>query len=156
MSSTNNQFNYKVGLNNVGSYQVSGKPFASGSIDCRTGVTGVAQIDFPQVTNWVIVSNNDSANNTCRIGFSNFGVLGTNTAQGNRFVEASTTGSMRMDLKLSQLFLSGSDNVSVVAGLTFIPTGAINNDAVSPASLAVGAPAGTVGGGRNWSGSFGV
>jgi hypothetical protein len=147
MSSTNNQFNYKVGLNNVGSYQVSGKPFATGSIDCRTGITGVAQIDFPQVTNWVVVSNNDSANNNCRIGFSNRGILGVGVP-GNRFVEVSTTGSIRMDLKLSQLFLSGSDNVSVVAGLTFIPTGAINNDAVSPSGL--------VGGGRNWSGSVGV
>jgi hypothetical protein len=142
---------YKVGLHNVGSYQVSGKPFASGAIDCRTGVTGVKQIDFPHVTSWVIVSNNDSANNTCRVGFSDKGVLGTNTDQGNRYIEISTTGSVRMDLKLTQLFVSGSDNVSVVAGLTFISTGSINNIAISPARTDDG-----VHSGKNWSGSTGI
>ena len=56
--------NYKVGLQNVGSYQVSGKPFASGSIDASTAVS----IAFPSVTRWVQVINNDDK--ACRVGFS--------------------------------------------------------------------------------------
>jgi len=144
---------YKVGLHNVGSYQVSGKPFATGSIDCRTGVTGVGQIDFPQVTSWVMISNHDSGNRNVRVGFSSKGVLGSNTEQGNRFIEVPSTsgsGPVRLDLKLTQLFVSGSDNVSVVAGLTFISTGSINNIAISPAADE-GSHVG-----KNWSGSTGI
>ena len=60
--------NYKVGLQKVGSYQVSGKPFASGSIDASTAVS----IAFPSVTRWVQVINNDDK--ACRVGFSTDGV----------------------------------------------------------------------------------
>tara|TARA_Y100000034_G_scaffold105945_1_gene134266 strand:+ start:34 stop:480 length:447 start_codon:yes stop_codon:yes gene_type:complete len=140
---------YTVGLQNVGSYQVSGKPWATGSINCRNDALEIAQVDFGNVTSWVMVSNMDSANNSLRIGFSSGGVAGTPaaTGHGNRFIEvgpSSGSGPVRLDLKLTQLFLSGSDNVSVVAGLTGIASGnidfQINN---SPA-------------GRNWSGSAGI
>ena len=66
---------YKIGLHNVGSYQVSGKPYATGSIDCRTGVTGVAEIAFPSVTSWVSISNLDSAAQHLLVGiFREWGV----------------------------------------------------------------------------------
>ena len=41
---------YTAGLNNVGSYQVSGIPYLSGGIDA-TG--GVASLNFPNVTRWI-------------------------------------------------------------------------------------------------------
>ena len=141
---------YTVGLQNVGSYQVSGKPWVTGSINCRNDASPIAQLDFGNVTSWVMVSNMDSANNSLRIGFSSGGVAGVASQapnNGNRFIEvgpSSGSGPVRLDLKLTQLFLSGSDNVSVVAGLTGIASGnidfQINN---SPA-------------GRNWSGSAGI
>lgn len=52
---------YKVGLNNVGSYQVAGRPYLSGAI----GITSSAssRFIFPQVTKSITVKNNDSTNN---------------------------------------------------------------------------------------------
>ena len=48
---------YGVGINNVGSYQVAGRPF------CMTGsVTEEDEITFPQVTKQVTVMNRDSSN----------------------------------------------------------------------------------------------
>jgi hypothetical protein len=140
---------YTAGLGHVGSYQVSGKPWATGSIDCRNDAVAIAQLDFGQVTSWVMISNMDSAGNSLRIGFSSGGVAGTPaaTGHGNRFIEvgmSSGSGPVRLDLKLTQLFLSGSDNVSVVAGLTGILSGSIDFQInVSPS-------------GRNWSGSAGI
>lgn len=141
-------FNYKVGLHNVGSYQVSGQPWASGSINSRVDVHDIAQVDFPSVTSWVVVSNMDSANNSLRIGFSSGGVAGlTGPENNNRYLEVPPTsgsGPVRLDLKLTQLFLSGSDNCSLVAGLTgIVPSGINDVKANSPS-------------GSNWSGSAGV
>jgi len=139
-------FSYKVGLQNVGSFQVAGKPWTTGSVDCRTGDTGVAQIDFPQVTSWVVISNLDSADTNLRIGFSNAGVLGS-AAAGNRYLEINSTnnsGPIRLDLKVTQLFLSGSDNCSVVAGLTGIDVNTIDFQTNNSPD------------GQNWSGSSGV
>jgi len=140
---------YTVGLHNVGSYQVSGKPWASGSINCRIQARDIAQVDFPSVTSWVVVSNMDSANNSLRIGFSSGGVAGieTNAGSGNRFLEVPPTsgsGPVRLELKLTQLFLSGSDNCSLIAGLTGIAVTGINDVKTNSPS------------GSNWSGSVGV
>jgi hypothetical protein len=141
--------NYTVGLHNVGSYQVSGKPWVTGSINCRVDAMGIAQLDFGNVTSWVMISNMDSANNSVRVGFSSGGVAGSPaaTGHGNRFIEippSSGSGPVRLDLKLTQLFLSGSDNVSVVAGLTGIASGNIDFQMNNSPS------------GRNWSGSAGI
>ena len=129
--------NYKVGLQNVGSYQVSGKPFASGSINAVTAVS----IAFPSVTRWVQVINNDDK--ACRVGFSTDGV--TEDGGANFFTVAASGSSHPLELKLSQISLSGSNNVDVVAGLTYIAAGSINNPNVSPSAPHI-----------NWSGSSGV
>ena len=50
-------FNYQAGLGNAASYQVSGIPWVSGNIDAVTGGDS-AEISFPSVTQWVVVSNN--------------------------------------------------------------------------------------------------
>ncbi len=134
---------YKVGLQNVGSYQVSGKPYATGSVHCRNDNTDIVQVNFPYVTSWVCVTNRDSAGTDLKVGFSRNGVLGTE----NNYYFSIPTGSagQTLDLKLTQLFLSGSDNCSVVAGLTSIGAGNINNPHVSLTSPY-----------QNWSGSAGV
>ena len=142
-------FSYKVGLGNAASFQVSGRPFASGSIVCE-GPEAIAVADnpgcvvnFPSVTKWVVVQNNDTTHtNTLKVGFSAAGVDGSEPA--NRFLSVGpVTGSVRLDLKLSQVWLSGSSDVDVVAGLTSIPITEINNPGLSPD-------------GSNWSGSTGV
>ena len=137
-------FQYKAGLHNVGSYQVSGKPFATGSIDCLDDVLPVVAVRFPSVTSWVVVTNSDinpNAQGFLRVGFSENGVTGNDN---NSFLEVSGgVTSPRLELKVSEIWLSGSANCSVMAGLTFIGTDAVNNSAISP-------------NGTNWSGSTGV
>ena len=47
-------FNYKsAGLGSVGSYQVSGKPFATGSLTAPASGSTPIKVEFPTVTRWV-------------------------------------------------------------------------------------------------------
>ena len=63
---------YTAGLNNVGSYQVSGMPFATGSLTIPASGSTPLRIEFPYVTQWVSVINTDSKH--VRLGFSENGV----------------------------------------------------------------------------------
>ena len=102
------------GLGNVGSYQVSGKPFA-------TTVT-TTTITFPSVTRWVKIINNHNADT--KVGFSALGVAGSNYFT----VEQSTT-TEPLELKVTELHFSVTNAaIQVVAGLTGIATGSINNN----------------------------
>ncbi len=47
---------YTAGLNNVGSYQVSGIPYLSGGLDLTSG----GSLNFPNVTRWVQITNSGS------------------------------------------------------------------------------------------------
>jgi hypothetical protein len=129
------------GVNNVGSYQVSGKPYASASILCGPAGNQVQVISFPSVTRWVQIINKDTTN-VVKVGFSELGVSGA--APSNCFTIGkgsadSPTQSERLELKVSQIWLSGSSNVDIVAGLTNIRP--ISVETVT---------------GSNWSGSSGV
>jgi hypothetical protein len=124
------------GLGSVGSYQVSGKPFVSGSIDASAHTTGPLEISFPSVTRWVILTNHDTSNDV-NVAFSENG-FSTN----NFFTVSSDTAdranmmTQRMELKVSRLYISGAaTQVDVIAGLTGIDTLEIKD---------------------NWSGSSGV
>jgi hypothetical protein len=101
------------GLNNVGSYQVSGRPWAyTGNLTNP----GPDVISFPDVTRWVTVQNNDASINIL-LAFSAAGLAGT-----EHFVLGAGTR-ISLEVKISQLHLqaaSGTPNVSVVAGLTNI------------------------------------
>ncbi len=127
-------FKYTAGLHNAGSYQVSAIPFATGSIDVNAAGVDGFQIDFPQVTRWVYIVNNHASD--LYVGFSQNGVKGSN----HFTVDQGTT--QRLEVKVTQLFLSGAcADASVVAGLTTIPNARLNNISVS---------------GSSWSGSSGV
>ena len=135
---------YTAGLNNVGSYQVSGAPFASGSIDVSSTAK---KIEFPYVTQWVQVIVHTGSADDVKVGFSENGLAGNNyfrlhvTNNNNH----QTSYMEPMHLKVSELWLScdASDtaSVDVVAGLTNIPVQRVNN--IGPS-------------GSNWSGSVGV
>jgi len=138
-------FNYRVGLGNAPSYQVSARPFVSGSINCKDGARDIPEIGFPSVTRWVVIKNND-AGNTLKVGFSKNAVDGTGTGTSlNRSfsLHYGASGSIHLEMKLASIWLSGSTDVDVIAGLTSIPTTEINNPGISPS-------------GSNWSGSLGV
>ena len=130
-----------VGVNHVGAYQVSGRPFASGSINATSAV----KVEFPKVTRWIYVVNHDGSND-CKIGFSERGIRdddviggGTNFLRIPTAAAGENTNSMRLELKIGELWLSGSNDVDIMAGLTNID--------VSKVSGSIG---------PSWSGSAGV
>ena len=129
------QYPYGVGLSNVGSYQVSGTPFASGNVALTT--TPV-QISFPEVTQRIIVGKNVGDN--VRVGFSSNGVDGT-----NYYLISGSATEIDLRVKVSSVFLRANvstANVSVFAELTNISTTLL--DRSGPTGL------------PNWSGSVGV
>ena len=123
-------FIYSAGLNNVGSYQVSGAPYA---IDPSS-----TTVTFPYVTSWVKIINDGPADR--KVGFSANGVANT-----NYFLVPATSSTEPLYLKLSELHLDNATDVTIVAGLTNIPVARINN--LSGSDNIVGS---------NWSGSVGV
>ena len=124
------------GLHNVGSYQVSGRPFASGAVDCTDAVA----VNFPVITRWLYIVNKDST--VLRAGFSEIGVSGS-----NYFTVAASSTSPVLELKVSELWLYGPGNANaeadVVAGLTGIATASCDFSSSSGIN-------------PSWSGSAGV
>ena len=129
---------YGVGVNNVGSYQVSGIPWVSASILVPAAQAANAKgqkitnapikIEFPYVTKFVTVRHDPTGSNYIvgpengiRVGFSEAGV----TNQVNRFyLTLSGSESITLEVKTKELYLV-SDNVlakeaTVIAGLTNI------------------------------------
>jgi len=142
-------FKYSAGLRNVGSFQVSGMPFATSSLN---SAGGPQVVNFPYVTQWVYVINKDS-HRTVRIGFSENGVVGGHhdggAGAGGFFFDLRASGSREgeggmtpvLPWKLTEIWISGSRDVDVVAGLTNIPPHHIDSGLNSPS-------------GSNWSGSY--
>ena len=128
-------YNYKPGLGNAASYEVSGIPYVTGGLN---PAGGEIVLSFPRVTRWVVVSNTDAtAANTVKIGFSSNGVGGE-----NYYLLSGSQTTPRLEVKVTELYLNGaSTNVSVMAGLTSIETLNVNNLSISPS-------------GSNWSGSL--
>jgi len=136
--STDVNYRYDTGLGNVGSYQVAGRPFVTGGIDAthQTYHTrGGYSLEFPYVTRWVTVANHDT-NRDLKIAFSKNGLAGTNWFR----IGSGSNQSVRLEVKVTQLWITGSDNFDIMAGLTGIETDRITN--ISPS-------------GSNWSGSLG-
>ena len=138
-------WNLEPGLNNVGSYQVSGQPYASGSIVALHGLRpGGYEVVFPYVTRWFKVINKDETN-PCKVGFSVSGVTGSFNyfTVGKASAADVYSDSGTLELKVSAVWLSGSDDVDIIAGMTGIPA----------IRVSTGTPPGA---GPNWSGSAGV
>ena len=131
-------------LGDVGSYQVSGKPFVSGNIDLSVYTSGPLEITFPSVTRWIIVRNRGRSTDNSKIIQVAGSANGFTTGEYFRISDdfRGGTGPLRiattprMELKMTKIYLTGSsDAVDVIAGLTGIPTGSIKD---------------------NWSGSVGI
>ena len=138
MANFTKSWHMEVGLNHVPAYQVSGVPYASGSIDAKVGDTAV-EITFPHVTRWVKIINNDTTS-SCKVGFSANGLADKQYFTVGEAVDGNQpSSSERLELKVSKLFLTGSTNIDIVAGLTTIPVGRT-----------------TTSFGPSWSGSSGV
>tara|TARA_Y100001963_G_C6593290_1_gene358996 strand:- start:200 stop:598 length:399 start_codon:yes stop_codon:yes gene_type:complete len=129
-----NYYQYKPGLGAVGQYQVSGKPFITGSVDCSGGPT---EIVFPSVTSWIVLQNHDTVN-TLNVAVSENGLP---SQGGDNYFQVLKSGTYAywsvpsLDLKVTSLWVEGSTDTDVLAGLTAIEVSEIPN---------------------NWSGSSGV
>ncbi len=108
----------------VPSYQISAKPWATGSLAVSTTAT---ELTFPFVTRWVQITN--TGGNDVRVGFSENGVNANPASNANYFLletaaaTASPASSVRLELRCKSLFVRGDSDssvVSVVAGLTDI------------------------------------
>lgn len=140
---TTNYFNYsQAGLGNVASYQVSGRPFATGSLTAPAVGSDPVRVIFPSVTRWVkVVPITGSSATHLRIGFSENGVKGSNYFRylaGNNFNHEHSSPEP-LELKVTELYFCSDSSATiefdVVAGLT-----GINRDFLR----------------TNWSGSIGV
>lgn len=127
-------YDYRPGLGNAASYEVSGIPWVK-HVDPGAGDVAIS---FPLVTRWIIVSNSDpSGANIVRVAFSALGLDGD-----NYYLVSGSQTTPRLEVKTTELFLKGaSRQVTVIAGLTGIATVNIDNINVSPS-------------GSNWSGSL--
>jgi len=110
------------GLSHVGAYQVSGQPYATGSINCKLDARPITDcvIDFPYVARWVKIINKDTGND-CTVAFSIAGTQGSGnffTVERTPVAGAPLGDSGVLELKVSRIVISGSTNVDVVAGLT--------------------------------------
>jgi hypothetical protein len=139
------QYPYGVGLQNVGSYQVSGIPYATSSIAAPASSGTPSEISFPDVTQRIVVSNVNTAS-SLRVGFSANGTKGTNYFIIPAATTATDFSSQEFRVKVSSIFLLSNTatptSASVLAELTNIDTNL----------LAKSGPTGL----PNWSGSVGV
>ena len=128
---------YDVGVNNVGSYQVSGMPYVTSSIlvpasntegKGHTSTTAAAKVAFPYVTKFVTVRHDPTGSNYgvgpdngIMVGFSEAGVAG---APSRFFFELSGSESVTMEIKCTEIYLLSCDQTikeaTVIAGLTGI------------------------------------
>jgi hypothetical protein len=129
-------FEYKAGLSQVGQYQASGVPYATSSLAIPPSSSAPIVVSFPRVTKFFTVVN--TATGSLRVGFSALGTTGSAGGGTNNYFLLTSGQNYTAEIKVSKLFLLGhtiATSASVIAGLTGIETGSLQN---------------------NWSGSIGV
>ncbi len=136
---------YGVGISNVGSYQVSGIPFATSSIAAPSNAGTPTQVSFPDVTQRVFVSNVNTAA-PLRVGFSANGVSGTNYFIIPAATSTTNFPTQEFRVKVNSIFIlshtTTPTSASIFAELSNIDTKLLEQSGPT--------------GGNNWSGSLGV
>ncbi len=116
---SNPYYTPQSGLGSIGSYQISGIPWASSSIAGPPVTDTPTEIVFPTITKFVVVKNVNPSSANLRVGFSENGVKNTN----NYFLLGKNE-SFGADIRVTKLYLlSDGDNAvsaSVIVGLTGI------------------------------------
>ena len=118
-------FRHTPGLHNVGSYQVSGRPWITGSVALAT--EGEDTISFPSVAKTLTVINTSTDNVELRVHFSS---KTTNAAVLSKYHYVSLPSykdSVTFNVKCKEVFLSNPDasdkgSYTVFAELTQIPS----------------------------------
>ena len=124
-------------LNNVGAYQVSGRPYFKGGL---IATTSVKVIEFPSVTTWIHIrsARTASAADAPLVAFSENGFTTNNYFTMFSSAVVSDTDPIVFPVKVTKIYYksaSGNQIFDLVAGLSNISTGSIQD---------------------NWSGSSGV
>ena len=138
-------YKYGTGLGNVGSYQVSGKPFITSSAVPQSGAGNFFRLSFPSVTKEITIYNNGATTQDVRVAFSSNGL--NNTVKNYFVIQPGVDGGVAetFNVKATELYLmcdiAQTPLVSVYASLTGIDVDRVNN--ISPS-------------GSNWSGSLGI
>ena len=114
------------GFNHVGSYQTSARPFATASVAVpASGATNRTKIEFPGVTKFVIVRNDEQPEpgSTIRLAFASGGLGDMNA----NYITILPSSSFSADFRVTQLYLmcntSQETSASVIAGITTIKSG---------------------------------
>jgi len=117
----------RVGLNNVGSYQVSGIPFITGSNGSLPG-DYEARIKFPYVSRSVTVINSGSGG-PLLVHFNSSSDGDVTSDKSHHYVTlASDQTSMTFDVKCKEIFITSKGagtGFELFAELTNIPTGSM-------------------------------
>ena len=111
-------FNYKAGIHNVGSYQVSGIPYATGSLTVPNKTGTPVELIFPSMTQRIHIHNNDQSGNKLRIGFSANGVRGSNfwLLEGHD-TNGKTHDYTELRIKVDRIYLLGDETVNSTTGI---------------------------------------
>lgn len=137
---------YKAGLHNVGSYQVSGRPFVTSSAIPASGAQpNYWKVEFPAVTREITIANNSNqTNEDIRFAFSENGLNDTVRNYFLKHPAKDGVGPTTFNVKATEIYImsdgSHEPEVSVYASLTGIDTEEIDQ----------------LQDGNNWSGSEGV
>ena len=117
---------HKPGFNHVGSYQVSCRPFATASVEVPAsgGIGTALAVEFPGVTKFVIVRNEEHTNiadSKIRLAFASGGMGDT-----YNYILINPSSSFSADYRVTKLYVmsdtSTQPKVSVIAGITTIET----------------------------------
>ena len=139
-------YKYGTGLSNVGSYQVSGRPYVSASAIPASGATNFHIFDFPSVTKEItIINSSTTAEKTVRVAFSARGLQ--DNAKNYILVHPAKDGvaNTTLNVKATELYVMSNDSETPVVSVYAALTG-IQNDRITSVSPS----------GSNWSGSSGV
>ena len=103
----------------VSAYQISATPYVTSS---TVALGSIREIVFPQVTRFITLKNMSTSTNTIAVGFTRLGL----TAGNANYVILSGSESFSGELRTDRIFVSGSagatNNFTLLAGLTFIPS----------------------------------
>ena len=114
----------RSGLRNVGSYQVSGHPYVTGS---TIATNQQHTITFPYVTKKITVMASGSCSGELRVHFYETGSANRVVA-GNHYILLEQSGSLELDVKCKEMYIStpnhdgSSGGYTVYASLTTILT----------------------------------
>ena len=113
-----------VGLRNVGSYQVSGVPYITGS---ELGDGAEKKVSFPYVTKSITVIQSGTAGGDLRIHFQSTG-SSPELISGHHYISMESAGdALTMNVKCKEVYLSAASpsqksGFEIFAELTNIPT----------------------------------